>query len=89
LHNNARAGLDKPGLKIGVVGLGGLGHMAVKFAKAFGAHVTVISTSESKRKEATTTLGADAFLVSKSEADMKAVCRIPPLPSRPATCFFM
>ncbi|MCD7462108.1 8-hydroxygeraniol dehydrogenase [Datura stramonium] len=37
-------GLDKPGLNIGVVGLGGLGHMAVKFAKAFGCNVTVIST---------------------------------------------
>ncbi|KAL8211206.1 hypothetical protein R6Q57_005643 [Mikania cordata] len=32
-------GLDKPGLKVGVVGLGGLGHLAVKFAKAFGAEV--------------------------------------------------
>uniref|UniRef100_M1D408 Cinnamyl alcohol dehydrogenase n=1 Tax=Solanum tuberosum TaxID=4113 RepID=M1D408_SOLTU len=38
-------GLDKPGMHIGVVGLGGLGHMAVKFAKAFGTKVTVISTS--------------------------------------------
>ncbi|KAJ8557426.1 hypothetical protein K7X08_003051 [Anisodus acutangulus] len=38
-------GLDKPRMHIGVVGLGGLGHMAVKFAKAFGIKVTVISTS--------------------------------------------
>ena len=36
-------GLDKPGLKIGVVGLGGLGHMAVKFGVAFGCEVFVIS----------------------------------------------
>ena len=34
-------GLDQPGMKIGVVGLGGLGHMAVKFVKAFGGHCTV------------------------------------------------
>nr|GMC67549.1 8-hydroxygeraniol dehydrogenase-like [Ipomoea batatas] len=40
-------GLDKPGLHIGVVGLGGLGHMALKYAKTFGCHVTVISTSAS------------------------------------------
>ncbi|GER34518.1 alcohol dehydrogenase, partial [Striga asiatica] len=59
-------GLDKPGLAIGVAGLGGLGHVAVKFAKAFGAKVTVISTSESKRKEAVEqldTISADHGLV--------------------------
>jgi D-arabinose 1-dehydrogenase-like Zn-dependent alcohol dehydrogenase len=63
-------GLDKPGLKVGVVGLGGLGHMAVKFAKAFGMHVTVISTSEHKRQDAIDHLGADGFLVSKNEEQM-------------------
>ncbi|KAK9689804.1 hypothetical protein RND81_09G082000 [Saponaria officinalis] len=52
--------LDKPGLHVGVVGLGGLGHMAVKFAKAFGAKVTVISTSIGKKDEAITRLGADS-----------------------------
>ncbi|KAM0967604.1 hypothetical protein ACFX13_016369 [Malus domestica] len=52
--------LHKPtGKKIGVVGLGGLGHVAVKFGKAFGHHVTVISTSPAKEH-----LGADDFLVS-------------------------
>lgn len=64
-------GLDKPGMKLGVVGLGGLGHMAVKFGKAFGMHVTVISTSESKKKDALEHLGADAFIVS-SDADQMA-----------------
>lgn len=59
-------GLDKPGLNIGVVGLGGLGHMAVKFAKAFGANVTVISTSPSKKEEALQHLGADKFLLSNN-----------------------
>ena len=44
--------LDSPGKKIGIVGLGGLGHVAVKLGKAFGHHVTVISTSPSKEKEA-------------------------------------
>ncbi|KAH9608753.1 hypothetical protein KSS87_019417 [Heliosperma pusillum] len=65
-------GLDKPGLHIGVVGLGGLGHMAVKFAKAFGAKVTVISTSPNKKDEALTRLGADFFLVSRDTEQMQA-----------------
>jgi D-arabinose 1-dehydrogenase-like Zn-dependent alcohol dehydrogenase len=57
-------GLDKEGMRIGIVGLGGLGHMAVKLAKAFGMHVTVISTSGGKKADALENLGADAFLVS-------------------------
>ncbi|XP_058775921.1 probable mannitol dehydrogenase [Vicia villosa] len=65
-------GLDKPGMNIGVVGLGGLGHMAVKFAKAFGANVTVISTSPNKEKEAIERLGADSFLISHNPNQMKA-----------------
>nr|AOA52222.1 mutant 10-hydroxygeraniol dehydrogenase [Catharanthus roseus] len=65
-------GLDKPGTHVGVVGLGGLGHVAVKFAKAFGAKVTVISTSESKKQEALEKLGADSFLVSRDPEQMKA-----------------
>ncbi|KAL2503928.1 Cinnamyl alcohol dehydrogenase 7 [Abeliophyllum distichum] len=64
-------GLDKPGLHIGVVGLGGLGHVAVKFAKAFGSKVTVISTSSKKKKEAIEKLGADSFLVSGNEEEMQ------------------
>ncbi|XVF59124.1 hypothetical protein PTKIN_Ptkin07bG0250100 [Pterospermum kingtungense] len=65
-------GLDKPGLHIGVVGLGGLGHVAVKFAKALGAKVTVISTSPNKKKEALENLGADSFLVSRDQDQLKA-----------------
>ncbi|KAM7515820.1 hypothetical protein LguiA_005403 [Lonicera macranthoides] len=65
-------GLDKPGLHVGVVGLGGLGHVAVKLAKAFGTKVTVISTSAEKKKEALEHLGADFFLVSKDQDQMKA-----------------
>jgi len=61
LHRNIKAG-DK----VGVVGLGGLGHMAVKIAKAMGAHVTMISHSESKRTDAKS-LGADDFLNTREE----------------------
>lgn len=57
--------------RMGVVGLGGLGHMAVKFGAAMGAHVTVISTSESKRDDAIK-LGAKAFLVSKDKKQLEA-----------------
>jgi len=57
-------GLDRPGDHLGVVGLGELGHVAVKFAKAMGVKVTVISSSPGKREEALQRLGADAFLVS-------------------------
>ncbi|KAA8546660.1 hypothetical protein F0562_003109 [Nyssa sinensis] len=65
-------GFDKPGMHIGVVGLGGLGHVAVKFAKAFGVKVTVISTSPSKKSEALEHLGADSFLVSRDQDQMRA-----------------
>ncbi|GAV84221.1 ADH_zinc_N domain-containing protein/ADH_N domain-containing protein, partial [Cephalotus follicularis] len=65
-------GLDKPGMHVGVVGLGGLGHMAVKFAKAMGVNVTVISTSPNKKKEAIEHLGADSFLVSRDQDQMQA-----------------
>ncbi|KAL6524915.1 8-hydroxygeraniol dehydrogenase [Orobanche minor] len=57
-------GLDKPGLHVGVAGLGGLGHVAVKFLKAFGAKVTVIDISPEKKAYALETLGADQFLLS-------------------------
>lgn len=52
------------GDRVGVIGLGGLGHMGVKLAKAMGAHVTMITTSEKKGSDAKR-LGADAVLVSK------------------------
>eukprot|EP00268_Persea_americana_P066640 TRINITY_DN909_c0_g1_i1.p1 TRINITY_DN909_c0_g1~~TRINITY_DN909_c0_g1_i1.p1 ORF type:complete len:361 (-),score=59.02 TRINITY_DN909_c0_g1_i1:639-1721(-) len=65
-------GLSEPGMHVGVVGLGGLGHVAVKFAKAFGVKVTVISTSPSKEKEAIERLGADSFLVSRDPKQMEA-----------------
>lgn len=64
-------GLNEPGKHVGVVGLGGLGHVAVKFAKAFGAKVTVISSSPKKEKEAIERLGADAFVVSSNPEEMQ------------------
>jgi alcohol dehydrogenase (NADP+) len=60
-----------PGTRAGVIGLGGLGHMAVKFAVAFGAEVTVISTSPGKEADARA-MGAHHFLVSADKEHMKA-----------------
>jgi uncharacterized zinc-type alcohol dehydrogenase-like protein len=51
-----------PGKKVAIIGLGGLGHMGVKFASALGAHVTVLSHSEAKRADALG-MGADEFIV--------------------------
>nr|QSL78022.1 Alcohol dehydrogenase like, zinc-type 2 cytoplasmic [Nigella sativa] len=65
-------GLCTPGMHLGIVGLGGLGHVGVKFAKAMGMKVTVISTSISKKKEAIEQLGADEFLISKDPEQMQA-----------------
>ena len=60
-----------PGKKVGIVGIGGLGHMGVKIAHALGAHVVAFTTSESKREEARK-LGADEVVNSKDAAQMKA-----------------
>src|SRR5437667_1626619 len=58
------------GKKVGVVGLGGLGHMAVKFANAFGAHVVVFTTSPHKKEDALR-LGADEVVVSRNADEIK------------------
>jgi len=58
------------GKKVGVVGLGGLGHMAVKFADAFGAHVVVFTTSPNKKEDALR-LGADEVVVSRNANEMQ------------------
>ena len=60
-----------PGHKVGIVGIGGLGHMGLKLAHALGAQVVAFTTSESKREEAHT-LGADAVVNSKDPAQMRA-----------------
>ncbi len=59
-----------PGMNIGIIGLGGLGHMGVKFAHAMGAKVTVITTSVGKEEDARR-LGADSVLISKDAMAMK------------------
>lgn len=60
-----------PGKKVGVVGIGGLGHMGIKLAHALGAHVVAFTTSESKR-EAALALGADEVVISTDEKQMQA-----------------
>ncbi len=59
----------KPGQKVGIIGLGGLGHMGVKLAAAMGAHVVMITTSPNKAADAKR-LGAAEVLISKDEKDM-------------------
>ncbi|TCU58669.1 putative zinc-type alcohol dehydrogenase-like protein [Novosphingobium sp. PhB57] len=60
-----------PGKKVGIVGIGGLGHMGVKLAHALGAHVVAFTTSESKR-DAALELGADEVVVSRNPDEMAA-----------------
>lgn len=64
-----RQGVTK-GMKVGVVGLGGLGHMGVKLAKAFGAHVVAFTTSPGKKEDALR-LGADEVVVSTNADAMQ------------------
>jgi alcohol dehydrogenase (NADP+) len=59
-----------PGMKVGIVGLGGLGHMGVKFARAFGAHVVLFTTSERKIEDGKR-LGAHEVVVSRDAEEMK------------------
>ena len=63
-----------PGKKVGIVGIGGLGHMGIKLAHALGAHVVAFTTSESKR-EAARALGAHEVVISTDPAQMKAQAR--------------
>lgn len=63
-----------PGKKVGVVGIGGLGHMGIKLAHAMGAHVVAFTTSESKR-EAARQLGADEIVMSRSADEMAVHAR--------------
>jgi uncharacterized zinc-type alcohol dehydrogenase-like protein len=60
-----------PGKKVGIVGIGGLGHMGVKLAHAMGAHTVAFTTSESKRQDALD-LGADEVIVSRNAEEMAA-----------------
>ncbi|MCL2162242.1 MAG: NAD(P)-dependent alcohol dehydrogenase [Betaproteobacteria bacterium] len=60
-----------PGRKVGVAGIGGLGHMGIKLAHAMGAHVVAFTTSDSKR-EAARALGANEVVVSRNAEEMAA-----------------
>jgi uncharacterized zinc-type alcohol dehydrogenase-like protein len=60
-----------PGKKVGIVGIGGLGHMGIKLAHALGAHTVAFTTSDSKRDDAHK-LGADEVVVSRNPGEMKA-----------------
>lgn len=60
-----------PGVRVGVMGLGGLGHMGVKLAKALGAHVTVFSHSPAKESDARA-MGADNFVLTKDPENLTA-----------------
>lgn len=60
------------GSRVAVIGLGGLGHMAVKLARALGAEVTVLSRSEKKREDATS-LGATDYVATENPASLKAL----------------
>ncbi|CAI5977134.1 unnamed protein product [Closterium sp. NIES-65] len=66
-----RYGANKPGMRLGVAGLGGLGHVAVQMGRAFGMHVTVLSTSQGKEREAREVMGAHRFIVTKDADAMK------------------
>jgi cinnamyl-alcohol dehydrogenase len=67
--------MNQPGKSLGIIGLGGLGHMAVKFGKAFGLKVTVISTSKSKQEEAIDLLLADRFLLSTDVKQIESAAK--------------
>jgi uncharacterized zinc-type alcohol dehydrogenase-like protein len=60
-----------PGRKVGVVGIGGLGHMGIRIAHAMGARVVAFTTSEHKRRDALE-LGADEVVISREKAQMRA-----------------
>jgi NADPH:quinone reductase-like Zn-dependent oxidoreductase len=66
-------GADTAGQKVAVIGLGGLCHLAVKFAKAFQDKVTVLSRSSAKEENAIISLGADHFLVTSDSEALKGV----------------
>ncbi|KAK6921355.1 Alcohol dehydrogenase, N-terminal, partial [Dillenia turbinata] len=67
--------MNQLGKSLEVIGLGGLGHMAVKFGKAFGLNITVLSTSINKKEGAFSLFGANKFVVSSDKEEMKALAK--------------
>lgn len=72
VYNPMRLNGVNPSSRVGIVGIGGLGHIAIQFARVFGAHVTAFSTSLSKEGEARA-LGAHHFVNSRESKAMKEV----------------
>ncbi|MEO6065558.1 MAG: NAD(P)-dependent alcohol dehydrogenase, partial [Lysobacterales bacterium] len=70
-YSPLRHWLAGPGKKVGVVGIGGLGHMGLKIAHAMGAHVVAFTTSQGKRQDALD-LGANEVVISTDKAQMRA-----------------
>nr|UQB59828.1 CAD-1 [Fagopyrum tataricum] len=66
-------GLNKTGVRGGILGLGGVGHMGVLIAKAMGHHIVVISSSDKKKSEALQHLGADEYVVSSDVEQMQKI----------------
>lgn len=71
-YSALRTHLTRPGLKVAIVGVGGLGHLAIQFAQAFGCEVTAISSSPAKKPQALA-LGADHFVDVNDRAAMRQV----------------
>jgi uncharacterized zinc-type alcohol dehydrogenase-like protein len=72
VYNPMRINGVNPSSRIGIVGIGGLGHLAIQFARVFGAHVTAFSTNVAKEEEARA-LGAHHFVHSRESKSMKEV----------------
>ena len=72
VYNPLRTHGVNPSSRVGVIGIGGLGHLAIQFAHVFGAHVTAFSTSAAKEEEARA-LGADHFVNSRESKALKEV----------------
>ncbi len=70
VYNALRSMASAPSKKVGIVGVGGLGHLAIQFAHALGCEVTALSTSSSKRDEAVA-FGADRFVLLGDKDEMK------------------
>jgi uncharacterized zinc-type alcohol dehydrogenase-like protein len=70
VYSPIRRAAEKPNRKVGIIGVGGLGHLAIQFAKAFGCEVTAFSTTPEKADEARA-LGAQNFVVSADEKQME------------------
>jgi D-arabinose 1-dehydrogenase-like Zn-dependent alcohol dehydrogenase len=72
VYSPLRAYATRPPKKVGVIGIGGLGHLAIQFAHALGCDVTAISSSPGKEQEAKT-LGADHFIISTDKEHLRKV----------------